>query len=201
MSFAIVSNWHDSQLALKLAEDLGQVSFGKLARLVMPSRRQYALAHGYKSLEFRKAGHYGKLFALLQAWEAADWLWWLDIDAIITRPELGLEGLALEGDVIISCDSNGLNSGSMLLRTIPEVRRILREAVQLRGVFDVPPWHDQNALAYLLWKIRDRVRVVDQSRLNSYPADWTPESFVLHCPGMSNALRLDLLGRHLARLQ
>ena len=103
------------------------------------------------------------------------------------------------GDVVLSCDQNGLNSGSMLFRTIPEVRQLLVDMLDGRRFYDFPPWHDQNAFAYKLWKIHDRVRIVSKRRLNSYPHDWQRGDFVLHCPGFANHERIKIIERHLIR--
>lgn len=192
---AIVSNWFEP----------GALGFDRLASITMPNRRAYARRHGYLTGEFGFPGHYGKIEALLAAWNSADWLWWLDVDAIILRPEVRLQALTAcaevtGSDVLFCCDDNGLNSGSMLLRTVPSVRRVLTDAIRLRLNFDRAPWHDQNAFAYLLWAIRERCQVVERSRLNSYPSDLTPESFVLHCPGMPNQQRFELLFAHLIRI-
>lgn len=187
MSFAIVSNWNGPE-------------FARLAEVTIHNRERYAALNGYADVSFRLPGHFGKIGALLEAWGAADWVWWLDVDAIITNPAVRLEDLTSEGDVVLSCDSMGLNSGSMLFRTIPEVRAILEEIWKLRPVYDVAPWHDQNGLAYQLWKIRERVRIIPKRLLNSYPEDWRPGDFVLHCPGFANAARLKILEQHVKRL-
>src|SRR5574343_2025112 len=151
MRISIVPNWHDA----------GQCWFSNLAKLTLPNRHEYAARHCYESRVFNYRGHYGKIWAILEAWEAADWVWWLDIDAIVTRPELSLEPLISQGgDFIATCDENGFNSGSMLIRTIPDVRKILKASIEKRSVFDVAPWPDPNALTSLLWVIRDRVRIV-----------------------------------------
>jgi len=187
MTFAIVSNWN------------GPGDFERLAELTIPNRRDYAAQHGYGEAVFNFPGHFGKISAILQSWDKADFIWWLDVDAIVTNPAVRLQDLAA-ADVVLSCDENGLNSGSMIFRTIPEVRAVLIEVLHRRKAYDVPPWHDQNGLAYQLWKIRERVRIVPKRSLNSYPNDWQIGDFVLHCPGIPNQDRLKILERHVKRM-
>lgn len=187
MTFAIVSNWHSAE-------------FEQLANLTIPNRVSYAARQGYLGGSFNFPGHFGKIAALLEAWDSAEWLWWLDIDAIVTNPDIRLESLAeceIVRDVILSADYNGLNSGSMLFRTIPEVRQVLEKIWKLRETYDVAPWHDQNGFAYQLWAISDRVHIVGKRLLNSYPGDWKPGDFVLHCPGLPNAVRIEILTQRL----
>lgn len=188
MTFSIVSNWKGPE-------------FEQLADLTIPNRSEYAIRQGYVGGLFKFPGHFGKIAALLEAWTSSEWLWWLDIDAIITNPVVRLEDLTTEGDVVLSCDAIGLNSGSMLLRTIPEVRVVLEAIWKLRKGYDVAPWHDQNGLAYQLWTIRERVLIVPKRALNSYPADWRPGDFVLHCPGIPNRARFKILEQRLRVLR
>lgn len=190
MRFEIVSNWHDPD---------GKFGYEEIAKLTVPNIQAYAARHGYGYRACSHPGHFGKISALLESWDDADWLWWIDTDAIVTNRTIRLEDLAKHGDVVLTCDGNGINSGSMIFRTIPEVRRTLVEMLNNRSVFDFPPWHDQNAFAYKLWGISDRVRVIHKRRLNSYPSDWQRGDFVLHWPGMPNHERIKLIERHLIR--
>lgn len=197
MTIAIVTNWNDD----------GQSGFREIAELTIPNRQAYADRHGYAHHVFNFPGHYGKVSALLNCWRA-DWLWWLDLDAVITNPERRLDDV-IEGargnarplcHAIATVDGNGFNSGSMLLRTSEEVRQMLQRIQSRKKTYDVPPWHDQNGFAYQLWSIADRVEIVAKNVLNSYPADWTPGDFVLHCPGIPNEHRRKILESALIRL-
>lgn len=193
MTFAIVSNWRDPD---------GQTDWKELAGLTLPNREAYCARHGYECRVENFAGHFGKIEAVLKNWTAANWLWCLDVDAVITNPERRLDELtAGGGDVILTCDQNGLNSGSILFRTIHAVREILERILANRKSYDVAPWHEQNGFAYQLWMIRDRVRIVEKSAMNSYPSDWRPEHFVLHYPGIPNDVRAKMLRRQVARLE
>jgi hypothetical protein len=188
-NFAIVSNWNGP-------------GFEDIAELTIPNRIEYARRHGYIERMHNFPDHYGKISALLENWKAAAWLWWLDVDAVITNPSIRLEDLAGEdSDVVVACDSHGINTGSILIRTTKSTRKILEAIRRLRSTYERGPWHDQNGFAYQLWTIADRVKVVPKRRLNSYPDDWRPGDFVLHCPGRSNPIRRKILERALIRLE
>ena len=187
----LVTNWDDG--------------YNQIAGIVMPNRSAYASRHGYQLFEKHYDGAWGKLNALLDAWESADWLWWLDMDACITDPDQKLESLIgpnSEASVILTCDRNGLSSGSMLIRTVPAVREILEDLLARRHEFDWPNglW-EQNGLMWLFWKIKDQIRVLPQSAMNSYAGDecpvgshaWKPGDFVIHCAGLSTEQRIKIL--------
>ncbi|WP_397570673.1 glycosyltransferase family 9 protein [Schlesneria sp. T3-172] len=185
----LVTNWDDA--------------YNPIASIVMPNRVAYAARHGYQIIEKHYEGAWGKLNALLDAWDSADWLWWLDMDACITDSATRLESLIdLEADVVLTCDRNGLSSGAMLIRTVPAVREILEDLLLRRHEFDWPNglW-EQNGLMWLLWKIKDRVKMLPQSAMNSYAGEecpagshaWQPGDFVIHCAGLSNEQRIRIL--------
>ena len=176
-----------------------------IAKIVISNRRFYAQKHGYQIVEKRYGGSWGKLNAMLDVWNDADWLWWLDIDACVTNTERRLEGIigqSPDSCVIATCDRNGISCGSMLIRTVPEVRRIFEDLLERRAEFDWPNglW-EQNGLMWMFWKIRDRVRIFPQSYMNSYaefdcPAGshaWSPGDFVLHCAGLRGDRRIGRL--------
>lgn len=185
--------------------------YQQIADLVSDNRSDYAQRHGYQLHISHYAGSWGKLDAILDAWDTADWLWWLDTDAAITNPDQRLEDLIGEPrasatgspSVILTTDRNGLNAGSMLIRTTPEVLAILEDLRARRADFDSQSkWWEQTGLAYLFWKINALVKVIPQRTMNSYPlspglveppACWEPGDFVMHCAGMTNPARIALL--------
>ena len=180
--------------------------YDSVAQVILPNRRQYAAKHGYQIRETSHEGAWGKLNALLDAWDSADWLWWLDADACITNLDVTIQSIISQADsnacVIITCDRNGINCGSMLIRPCPEVRAIFEDLLKRRVEFDWPNglW-EQNGLMWMFWKIKDRVCVVPQQAMNSYPKrekdegshQWQAGDFVLHCAGLTTPQRIEVL--------
>lgn len=98
MTFCVVTNWDEAYLPVAAA--------------TAPRVAAYAKARKYASRVTHAPGHYGKVEALLAAWDAADWLFWLDADAVVTNPRVRLEYLARpDADVVLTCDRIGLNTG------------------------------------------------------------------------------------------
>lgn len=190
-TLAMVCNWDDKY---KDFEDI-----------ILPNRRKYASHNNYPLLESNHPTHWGKIIALLSAWENHDYLWWLDFDAVMTNKH-SVDNL-LDGRFVISCDFHGLNSGSFIVPTTEEFRQILVDGLSMRDYYDtVNGFHDQNAFGFLLWKANEKVRVVDQSVLNSYPLEsggnnhWKCGDLVLHCPGTTMEARKQILASHLDEL-
>ncbi len=187
-SIALVMNW--------------DAAYDGVAAVVVENRRSYAAKHGHQLIESHFPGAWGKLDAMLESWGKADWLWWLDTDAAITNMQIAVEHL-IDGNslVIVSCDINGLNSGSMLIRTDDRVRVIMEDLRTRRSDFNWGPWHEQVGLACLFWKIWNHVKIVDQRILNSYPEQyatgdsrkWKHGDFVIHAAGISVQERISVL--------
>lgn len=180
MTFAVVTNWDREYAAV------GEVTAPRVAA--------YAEARKYAHQVTHHRGHFGKVEALLEAWTAADWLFWLDADAVVTNPKIDLTYLARpDADFVLTCDRIGLNTGAMLVRTVPAAFDVLWTLLDQRAEFDHPPLHDQNGFAHALWRCKERVALLPQRAMNSYPdhprvepaAVWRPGDFVLHCPGLT----------------
>ena len=185
----LIMNWDDD--------------FDSIAQVVLPNRRDYAKRHGYPLVESHYPGSWGKLDAMLEQWDRFEWLFWLDADACITDLHRSLGSLLdTQADVVVTCDRNGISCGSMLIRTAPTVREIFEDIRHRRADFDWPNnlW-EQNGLMWGLWKIKDRVRILPQSAMNSYAEldcapgshTWQPGDFVLHCAGLGDKDRVHLL--------
>ena len=106
-----------------------------------------------------------------------------------------------DADLVVTCDRNGFNAGSMIVRCCQPLREIFEEALKRRDEFDWPNGlNEQNALTWLLWKVKDRVCILPQRELNSYALEcdagsdtWQPGHFVLHCPSAPNSVRIKAL--------
>lgn len=176
----LISNWDDN--------------YGPIAMLTEPSKVAWCERSDVEHRVSHHAGHWGKLLAILEHWQDGEWMWWLDSDALIVNPQLRLSPMI--GDVIVSCDENGFNAGSMFFYGVPEVRQVIEECIDKQATFIWNNgWHDQNALAFLLWKIHVRVRVVEQFQINSYPWTYRDGDMVVHSPGGTMSEKLTRLQR------
>jgi hypothetical protein len=196
----LVMNWDDA--------------FDEIATITAPNRIAYATSQGYRHGATHFPGAWGKLNAILHWWDHADWLFWLDMDALITTPTKRLEEYIEghpESDVILTCDRNGLCSGSMLIRTVPHVRDILEDLLARRAQYDLPNGCcEQTGLAYLFWKIADRVTALPKRQLDPYPSEhfpevpepdgWHPGDFAIHVPALPTQKRIEILRHTLDRV-
>lgn len=166
--------------------------YEELAKLVYPTRKAYSEMHGYGCYRTNYPGFYAKLVSLIEFWDKAEWLWWLDIDAHITNNKIKLESL-IEGheEFVINCDMLGMNAGSFLVRTTNNAKKLLQDILQNKNLYGIH-WPDQTAMSHMLWNIHKSVSVIPQRAMNSYPdykrnrpeEIWQTGDFVFHCPGL-----------------
>lgn len=186
---AIVSNWDEN--------------YEELASLTYPNRKAYAELNGFESFAFHYVGRWGKLPALREAWGEAEWLWWLDADAIITNFSISATSLLpADKDFVIATDLNGINTGSFFIRTTDRMIDLLRDVESVREWIPWSPWHDQTGFAFHLWNYVDHVKLLPQRAMNSYPSGypyrdtvserWQPGDFVLHAPFCPHERRLEI---------
>lgn len=97
------------------------------------------------------------------------------------------------------------------MRTIPRVRDILEDLLARRVQFDLPDGCcEQTGLAYLFWKIADRVTALPKRQLDPYPSEhypevpksdgWHPGDFAIHVPALPTPKRIEILRHTLNRV-
>ncbi len=207
--FAVMSIWDERQAVL--------------GTLTGPNKASYCRRHGYTWLPFN-AGFdpsrpvaWSKIMFIRRHLADYDWLMWSDADSAITNPAIRLENLVNRaGDLFITSDGVGLNSGSFLIRNCAWSQGFLREAWELPGTpayhrhFDINSDRMWENRAFLMLATapahRSHVRIVPQRRLNSYPPEFAaphpgsahaPGDFVVHLPGLDEATRIRMLHRYL----
>ena len=172
--------------------------------IVIPNRRAYAKLHGYPLYEGHFAGMWGKVEAILAAWDTADYLWYLDFDAIIMDNK-SIDWMADEDKFLISCDSSGPQAGSMFIPANQKFKDIFEEVWEKKDLFENSPYLDQTSLATFLWRVRDDVKVVNSSVFNSNATHfqiskfhhlWEPGDLVIHTPGMNARDRVYYLNKY-----
>jgi hypothetical protein len=99
------------------------------------NKKSYAALHGYEvivvhgdSIESTRPPAWSKFIALKQYLVQFDYLIFFDVDTIIMNDEITLESLAARGDLIISEDWNGLNTGVFMLKNCEWSLWLLEEA-------------------------------------------------------------------------
>ena len=155
------------------------------AKITNPVRQLYATKHGYKylccdhKLDDRPPS-WSKLLLLQQM--TTEWGFWNDADALITNLDIKLESLIDDKyDLIFTRDGNGLNAGNFLVKNSEWSKKFLQEAYQ-QAQFTNHCWWEQAAIRFLLDTKYgyDRVKVVCQRAMNSYPCNFQEGDFVLH---------------------
>lgn len=137
-----------------------------------------------------------------------DWVWWLDVDTLITNTEIKLtdiidEALAnvtnpQEIDWLINHDCNGLNTGSYLVRGHERSIKLFDNAGSIhdREVENDKHLSDQDSLGRLFKEDEasaQRTVRIPQWKINAFPKEiacfdeakkgWEHGSFVLHFAG------------------
>ncbi len=172
------------------------------ARWTTENKRAYAEKHGYRfhcpqEARTGRPPAWEKVFAVGEALEWSEWVWWLDADAIVTNPEIRLESLIdPAASLIIAKDFHGVNTGSFLLRSCPWAKRFLWKVWRAEK-YTLHPWWEQAAVMELLElaEHKRRTKYVEQRQLQSYCEWWLPGDFVLHVPGKPQDERLAILSK------
>ena len=150
------------------------VNYGRLSD---KSKQAYCDKHGYQyflhrtriSLEFDHQV-WEKPKIMLQHFDAAEYLVWLDADAIIANLDFDVASIFNDKDIYMSKDNNGWNAGVFAVRTSHRSRAFLNRVLELYPQYRKAPFREQSAIAYLLdHDYRDAVlEVVPTTTWNSY---------------------------------
>jgi len=204
--FAVVSMYDDAH--------------AELAKWTWPNKELYAKQHGYSS--YAKTSdwtltpiHFEKIKLMLDVMSQEtdlDWVWWLDNDAVITNPEIGLETIAdTDYHVIITSDIASINAGSFMVRNSLQGREWL-EFILAKGLehYKDNRWPEQQPMTDFYITFKDIIKIVPQRTMNSYnyniyrvdPTDllgtsgqWQEGDFILHMPAIPTPMRIDIIKR------
>ena len=135
-----------------------------------------------------------------EALETADWVLWIDADALFQVPDVRLEDF-WDGDspfVWFKDTFNGLNLGTFFARRCREADKFLDRWYRMS---EDPVWRHhkwwENGAAIELERRGELPGLVLPHRLaNSYPHlphEWQPGDFIIHCAGLLSETRLTLL--------
>ncbi|KAJ8656716.1 hypothetical protein O0I10_007563 [Lichtheimia ornata] len=184
------------------------------------NKRKYAERHGHtfvaRSTEFaQQRGRktvWGKVDAVEKVLPKYDWIFWMDMDAVIMNQEHSLfellddlrtrygDGQAFDEHVdLITAKPRGdpmLNAGVFFLRNTEWSRQFLRQVQQVTEWYNRRPAYEQGAMWQIMLKPENQPHIYllenDDHTFNTFPKRYQPGDFIVHfapdkCP---NALTL-----------
>jgi hypothetical protein len=116
-----------------------------LANATWPNKVQYAWLNKYgylcKNNNFTMKHASGEKLPFIREYlnnnPSVEWVWWLDIDTIITNFHVRIEDrIDNNYHFIISKDLNGINAGSFFIRNSPEGRNFLDWMIDVYTSFE-----------------------------------------------------------------
>ncbi|KAH7292041.1 hypothetical protein KP509_29G048600 [Ceratopteris richardii] len=197
---------------------------------LLESRSMYASLHGYglrvyfHRSDMRRSLVWSKVTAIHEIFFQApetppsadrdnDWIWLLDLDALIFNFNVKLESIVESArahhrgndiDVVIAMDHNGVNAGSFFVRKSEWTRQLLRRWWQTQGdIVMVRKYFEQGALHHLIQtdkSIAAHVHIASLRQFNAYgyPSGYPSRDlyrfregdFIVHCPSPTLKRRL-----------
>lgn len=184
-----------------------------VAERTLANKAAYARRHGYGlvvergALDPSRPTAWSKLLALRKHLTSFDWVFWSDIDALITQPERRLEDwTSQEHDLVLGLDRGPevgfpateagqprVNTSQFLLRDCPWSRRFLDE-VYGHAEFIHDPWWEQRAVMQVLATCaehRRRTMILPERTLMSNEEAHQAGDFAVHFGGSQKAERIE----------
>ncbi|KAI9253223.1 galactosyl transferase GMA12/MNN10 family-domain-containing protein [Sporodiniella umbellata] len=185
------------------------------------NKREYALSHNYafvaRSTEFeqqslradKRRPVWGKVDVVQKVLPKYDWIFWMDMDAVIMNPEHTVQGILdtlrsqyPDGprmfeeniDLVIAKPSRDklINAGVFFMRNTEWSRQFLNEVQGFKKWYNLGSNYEQGAMWELiqLKKHKSHVLLLDQDdhTFNTFPSFYKSGDFVVHfapdkCPG------------------
>jgi len=179
-------------------------TYWSLMQLVAPNRTEYCMRHGYQLslMNYRELKeHFNESSIafierdtrILKALRECNWLFYMDVDSIITNMTIPLEKIIEEYEeynFIISNLSNGINNGIMLIHNCSATINFLTTIIEDLHTYN----NDQGAMADILKRTSNmQIAKIDQTIFNSINDTWEKGHFVLHVPSLKYEDRLCIL--------
>ncbi|KAI8364467.1 galactosyl transferase GMA12/MNN10 family-domain-containing protein [Choanephora cucurbitarum] len=191
------------------------------AALAADNKREYAKAHNYafvaRSTEFaqqevrsvKRRTVWGKIDAVQKVLPRYDWLFWMDMDAVIMNPEITVQDIlddlrkkypdgprAFESkiDLVIAKPTRDkmINAGVFFLRNTPWAQKFLNDVQASKNWYNQGPSYEQGAMWDLIQLPGYKEHVLllenDDHTFNTLPKRYVPGDFIVHfapdkCPG------------------
>lgn len=179
---------------------------------VKANRQEYCDKHGYDFIAVKKdtnAKCLEKYFIIRDILHNYDWVWWTDLDAIITNYSIKVEDRIDDNySMVMSKDSNGLNDGSILVKNSSWSFGYIKWLEDNKDEVLTFLWQAQTMLTNNWEKWAEGIKIIPQDHLNSYfyqlydlpvtlLGQWQPGDWFLHFPGLDLGQRLFLVDKFL----
>jgi hypothetical protein len=185
-------------------------NYQQLADIVNKNKEAYCAKHNYdylkKTENFSNLG-FDKIRILKENIENYEWIWWQDLDSIITNFDKKVEAVIdNDYDFIISIDRRDINAGSFLIRNSENGVKILDFILSKELEYKNVPWQEQQVIIDNRNKL-EKIKIIDQKEINSYlnwhygdakdaAGTWSGGDLLLHLPGMNLAERLEYINKY-----
>lgn len=176
-------------------------NYEKLAEMSIPNKLDYARRHGYdviyfdKSIDTSRPPQWSKVKAIEYALNDYDWVWWIDIDALIMEFDIKLESIIDENyDIIFTANKYSyLSNGSSFFKNTDISKKFLKDCYDLElpylkninvQVFD----HEQQSMRALILNdsiYKQKTKLIDERVCNSY-CTTTNQSVLSAYPNWNN---------------
>lgn len=235
-TFPIIKTNENNKGSKKIAiVTLFDKNYAQLAKISIPNKAEYAKKHGYDLIYFDKIidktrpPQWSKVKAIEYALSNYDWVWWIDIDALIMEFDVKLESIIDENyDIIFTANKYSyLSNGSSFFKNTALTRKFLKDCYELQlpylkdinvNVFD----HEQQpmrALALNDQTYKQKIKLIDERVCNSYctttnqsvldaypnwnnePNIYKPGDFVVQFCGRTFDERIDILQQYSKRVK
>lgn len=149
-----------------------------------------------------------------------EWLLWKDCDGLITNFSTRIEHIVDNHyHVMLTSFWNGINAGMFLVRNSPEGRAWLEMIMQMMPLYRDHFFKEQQVMIDTFDRYRNIIKLVPQRTFNSAcfsdgchedaesykdllgtSGQWRPGDWIMHWPGQSPAVRLNLALKYIQRV-
>ena len=163
--------------------------YKKLIDITLPNTEEYSNRHGYKLIvkvfEEEKDVTLPKQYLLRQNIldNNADWLCWIDTDAIIMNMTIPLESFIInnDADFIIGEDWNGINSGVFFLKVNNKTLEFIDTCIKYKPIEYIKHttpqwWWNSEQCAYTMNMFTINTVIVHHSLFNGYIIGARPDN-------------------------
>lgn len=187
---------------------LNDKSYADIGQLTGRVKQAYCKRHGYDYYHYNdlldpeRAAPYtawNKIPAILKHLKDHKWVFWIDADAVMIRPEVKLEQfLDPQRDVLFACDIEGINSGVAFYQNTPKTWEFLTKAYAREDWKERKTTWEQTAFKMMLREDWHAIRYsILGDFINSNPAQ-AAGRFIVHTWGMHPKVRWATLEEYCA---